>query len=154
MTDVGCEGPDGLLHVHPAGEWCDVCRPTGLTYERQGNHVVVGERHPLDPNANLDPTAGFVSFYERDLTWLDHAARALSFTRTPWANAAAFRAWIRSLRPTSVQDLTDSQHAAALDAAYGAIEGRGAAAGCTPEQIALAQVLFADGFDAALAAIA
>lgn len=112
IANVGCEDSDGRLHVHSVDEWCDVCRPLrGLTYERQGNHIVVGEPRPLDPNANMDPA---------------HL----------------------------VQQLTDTQHLAAIDAAYGAIEARGRAAGCTPEQIDIAQVLFEDGFEAALGAIA
>lgn len=30
------------------------------TYRRDGNHIIVGEPRPLDPNANLDPGARVV----------------------------------------------------------------------------------------------
>lgn len=36
-------------------EDCFVCRDQGLTYKREGGHVIVGESRPLDPNATFNP---------------------------------------------------------------------------------------------------
>jgi len=30
MLEVGCEGEDGLLRIHPESETCDVCSPTSI----------------------------------------------------------------------------------------------------------------------------
>lgn len=50
-------------------------------------------------------------------------------------------------------ELTDDQHLAAIEAAYAAIEGRGRGLGVPEDTISLAQVLFSDGFEAALSTL-
>jgi hypothetical protein len=85
---------------------------------------------------------------ENDASWGYETGILLNRFQAKLALAA-----LKGESPSIPESLTDDQYLAAVNAAHGAIEDSGKGAGANEQQVAIAQGLFANGWNAAWAAL-